>query len=184
MNLFKLLYFGLLLSTLYSCSTFTNTNIHSQFYSVPVNSILTLNKPIEIKSNTARTFFQYGNIVYENNLNIYYPHCSITVDNLVNYDRTIQPTSFNIYKVIDNEEYAQLNILYASITPFAYNDGPSIIGQASYYYLRSKDAPEVRTLECIQWGDPYDVKYVSIFDIQSSLGSFLTLKLHTQNSRK
>lgn len=159
-----------------SCNQSTN-NIKSQFYSVPEGSRLTLNKPVIIAQNTARTFFQNGLITKEKNLNIYYPHCSITVNNLTNHNRTLKPTSFIIYKVEDQEEHAQRFLMYASIKNLGHSDGPLIIGQASYYYLKSSDEPDVRTLECVQWGDPFYVKYVSISDINSALGDYFTLNI-------
>lgn len=159
-----------------SCSQ-TTKNIKSQFYSVPEGSKLSLNKPVTIIRNTARTFFQNGLITKEKNLNIYYPHCSITVNTLTNHDRTLKPTSFVIYKVEDHEEHAKRYIMYASIRNFSHNDGPSIIGQASYYYLKSTDEPDVRTLECVQWGDPFSVEYVSISDINATLGDYFTLNI-------
>jgi len=167
----------LIFSFTVSCTQTIDNNIKSQFYSVPEGSTLTLNKPVEIIQNTARTYFQNGLITKENDLNIYYPHCSITVNNLLEHNRTLKPTSFTIYKVEDQEEHAQRFIMYASIKSLSHSDGPSIIGQASYYYLKSADEPDVRTLECVQWGDPFYVKYVSISDIQSALGEFFTLEL-------
>lgn len=174
---FKFILLTFTLSFICSCNHTHTKDIQSQFYSVEVGSKLILNKPIVIKANTARTFFQSGQVTKEKNLNIYYPHCSITMNNLTDTNRTIMPTMFIIYKVVDDEEYAQIHNLFASINSLGRGDGPSIIGQATYYYLKSIKSPDVRTLECIQWGDPYDVKYVSIADINLSLGEFFTLEI-------
>jgi len=163
---------------LFSCAQSFDKNIKSQFYSVPVDSTLTLNKDIVIKKNTARTFFQNGDIIKEKNLNIYYPHCSITVNTIHKQDKTISPTNFMIYKVEDQEEHAQRFVLFASIKHLSHADGPSIIGQASYYHLKSDDEPDVRTLECVIWGDPFDVKYISISEINSTLGKYFTLNIN------
>ena len=173
----KLMLLCIISSITISCSQTIKKDIESQFYSVPEGSTLTLHKPIAIMQNTARTFFQNGFITKEKNLNIYYPHCSITVNNLVNHNRNLNPTTFTIYKVEDQEEHAKRYILYAAIRKLGQNDGPSIIGQASYYYLKSTDEPDVRTLECVQWGDPFYVKYVSISDINSALGNYFTLTI-------
>lgn len=160
-----------------ACNQATVKDIKSQFYSVPHGSEFILNKPVTIKANTGRTFFQNGSTIKEKSLNIYYPHCSITMNNIVNRNRVLKPTTFIVYKVVDEEEHAQLNILYAAIKSFGHADGPSIIGQASYYYIKSADEPDVRTLECVQWGDPFYVKYVSISDVQNVLGDYFSLKL-------
>jgi len=166
-----------LLSLLASCTVPVTKDPDSQFYSVQAGSKLILHKPVEIIANTARTFFQNGKIIAEKDLNIYYPHCSITTLNITDKTRTIQPTTFNIYKVADDEEEASLTIKYVARNLMSHTDGPTIIGQASYYYLKSNDEPDVARLECIQWGDPFYVKYVSINDIRQTLGNYFSLIL-------
>ena len=173
----KTLISGTIMFLTIACEQTVVKNLNSQFYSVKADSTLALNEKIVIQANTARTFFQNGKVVKEKDLNIYYPHCSITVNTITDHNRDIKPTTFTIYKVEDQEEHAQLHVLYASRGAIGNNDGPSIIGQASYYYLKSLDEPDVRTLECVQWGDPYDVRYVSINDIRSVIGHIFTLTL-------
>jgi hypothetical protein len=147
-------------------------------YSIPVGSTLILNRPISIPANLGRTFFQSGKIVSENSINIYYPHCSLTVNTILDYERTISPTQFTIYKVMDNEEYAQGYILYASSNINVSSDGPIITGLASYYYLRSPTESDVRTLECIQWDSPYENNYLSIREVRKALGDVFSLNLN------
>ena len=159
-----------------SCSNSPVKDPDSYLYSVPVGSTLTLNKPITIQANLARQFFQSGQPVLEKDLNIYYPHCSIVMNTLVKSNRTIQPTTFEIYKVLDDEELAQQYILYAA-NLLNLNDGPTIVGYATYYFLRSADVPDIRSLECIQWNDPVDVEYLSINEVRSAIGDYFTLKL-------
>lgn len=178
MKFYKIIISCIFITFALGCEPTVVKDLDSQFYSVNTGSVLTLNKPVTIQANTGRTFFQNGKIIKEKNLNIYYPHCSITVNTIVNHNRIIKPTNFTIYKVDDQEEHAQLHVLYVSRGVLGNNDGPSIIGQASYYYLRSLDEPDVRTLECVQWGDPYDVRYVSINDVRSAVGSIFSLVLN------
>lgn len=166
-----------LLSQITSCSTPVVKDPDSQFYSIQAGSELILHKPVKVHANTARTFFQNGNITAEKNLNIYYPYCSITIKSIASISRTIKATTFQIYKVIDDEEEASLVIKYAARNLMSHTDGPTIIGQASYYYLKSIDEPDVASLECIQWGDPFYVKYVSINEIRLALGEYFSLIL-------
>ena len=51
------------------------------------------------------------------------------------------------------------------------------MGYASTYYLRSADAPNVRSLECVQWYDPVNVEYLSINEVRNTLGDYFTLEL-------
>lgn len=178
MKFLKLTISSLFITSSLACETTAVNDLDSQFYSVNTGSVLILNTPVTILENTGRTFFQNGKVIKEKDLNIYYPHCSITVNTIINHNRDIKPTTFIIYRVDDQEEHAQLHILYASRRALGSNDGLSIIGQASYYYLKSADEPDVRTLECVQWGDPYDVRYVSVNDIRSAVGQIFTLRLN------
>lgn len=159
-----------------SCTRPPVKDQNSYLYSVPEGSTLTLNKEITIPANLARRFFQNGNPVLKKNINIYYPHCSLLMNTLVDYDRIIQPTSFEIYRVMDDHELAQRYIYYASNVMMDM-DGPSIVGYASYYYLRSASVPDVRSLECVQWNDPANVEYLSINEVKKSLGEYFTLTI-------
>jgi len=161
-----------------SCSQNIPKDENLYTYSIPVGSTLTLNQPIAISSNLGRTYFQSGKIISEHELNIYYPHCSLTVNTILEYERIISPSEFNIYKVMDNEEYAQGYILYASSNITVSSDGPIITGLASYYYLTSANEPDVRALECIQWDSPYENNYLSIKEIRNTLGTIFTLNLN------
>ena len=98
------------------------------------------------------------------------------MNTLVDYERTIKPTVYDIYKVIDSEEHAQRNVYFAS-TMQTGGGGPSIVGYASYYYLRSAVVSDVRSLECVQWDDYSEVEYLSINQIKKSLGDYFTLRI-------
>jgi hypothetical protein len=152
-------------------------NPDSSLYSVPVGSILSLNKDISIPANLARRFFQDGKSMKKTDIDIYYPHCSLSMNTLVDYERTIKPTVFVIYKVVDDEEYAKRQVYVASNSLRAI-DGPTIIGHATYYYLRSNEVSDVRALECVQWDDPYNVEYLSINQVKKSLGDYFTLEVN------
>ena len=161
-----------------SCSTEIVIDHDSYKYSVPVGSKLILNQKITIAANQGRTFFQNGKELKNKDVDIYYPHCSITTHKIVNSERVIHADSFEIYKIIDDEEYAQRNVYYASIFFMADNYGPSITGLVSYYYLRSKAKQDIRTLECLQWNSPGDNKYLSINEVKIALGNIFTLQLN------
>lgn len=159
-----------------ACSYPVTKDKNSYFYSVPVGTTLTLNKEIIIPANLARRYFQNGESMNEKGIDIYYPHCNILMNTLAEYSRTIKPTVFEIYRVIDEEEHAQRPVYFASTNSSGVG-GPSIIAYSTYYYLRSKNKSDVRSLECLQWGDPYDVEYLSINEIKKSLGDYFTLDI-------
>ncbi|MCW8933841.1 MAG: hypothetical protein OQK98_03870 [Gammaproteobacteria bacterium] len=165
------------LLTITSCSNEAIKDEDSYLYSVPPGSTLTLNQNITIRANLARTFFQNGAVIDESNLNIYYPHCSLTTNTLTDKDRVISPAIFIVQKVIDDEEYAQGYLHFASNNISVSSDGPLITGLVSYYYLSSSIEQDVRTLECIRWDSPYENRHLSIREIRKSLGDILTLTI-------
>jgi len=148
----------------------------SYLYSVPVGSSLRLNKDITIPANLARRYFQYGQAVKEKAIDIYYPHCTIVMNTLVDYERTITPTIFEIYRVVDDEQEVRRYVYYAS-NYLTSDDGPVIVGFTSFYYLRSADYPDVSSLECLQWNDPSSNQYLSINEIKNVLGEYCTLQI-------
>lgn len=159
-----------------SCSYPTIKDFDSNLYSVPVGSTLKLNKPITIPANLARRYFQSGIAIDEKGINIYYPHCSLLMNTLVDFQRTIEPTTYEIYKIVDDEEHAERPVYFASTTA-SDGEGASIIAYVSYYFLRSSASSDVRSLECLQWDYPYEAEYVSINEIKQSLGNDFTLQI-------
>ena len=166
---------GILLA-LAACSSAPVKDPDSFLYSVPVGSKLILNKEITIPADLARRYFQNGKAMLKNDVNLYYPHCSILMNTLMDNQRVIKPTVFEIYKIIDNQEYAQRRVQFAGI-PLGNVDGPTIIGYAGYYYLRSIDEPDVRSLECAQWNEPVSVRYLSINEVKKALGEYFSLQI-------
>jgi len=165
-------------SVLTACSSPPVKDHDSYFYSVPVGSKLVLNKAITIPANLARRYFQYGKPMKKNDVDIYYPHCSILMNTLVDYERTIKPTVFEIYKVIDEDDYYAQRYIYFAANFFTGIDGPTIVGYASFYYLRTAEDSDVRNLECVQWNDPYEIEFLSINEVKKSLGDYFTLQIN------
>lgn len=166
---------AILIATIISCSKENIRDESSYKSSIPAGSNFILNQEIVISSGMGRTFLQSGKITAEKDINIYYPHCSITINTLKENDQIIKPATFNIIKVIDDEEYAQGYILYASNKIDISSDGPLITGLVSYYYLESISEPDVRSLECIQWNTPYENRHLSIEEVRKSLGNIFSL---------
>ncbi|VAW62722.1 hypothetical protein MNBD_GAMMA08-1836 [hydrothermal vent metagenome] len=149
----------------------------SYAYSISVGSKFVLNQEIQIEPQLGRTFMQYGKIKNERDIDIYYPHCSITVNSIKEQAQIIAPTTFEVIKIVDDEEYAQGRLLFASTDLKLVSDGPLITGLVSYYYLKSTDEPNVRALECIQWDSLYENNYLSISEVRQALGDVFTLQL-------
>jgi len=161
-----------------SCATEIAIAHDSYKYSVPVCSTLILNQKITIASDLGRTYCQYGKELKKKDIDIYYPHCSITTHKIVSHDRVIYPDSFEIYRVRNEEELAQREVYYASTFFMDRDYGSTITGLSSYYYLRSKSNQDIRTLECLKWDSPGDNEYLSINEVKIALGDIFTLQLN------
>ncbi len=176
----KYILIGLMLSSLSAitaCSTPPVKDPDSFLYSVPIGSKLILNKEITIPANLARRYFQNGRAIQKNEVDIYYPHCSILMNTLVDYERTIKPTLFEIYNVEDQRDYAQRRMYVAG--SFLNNiDGQTITGYASLYFLRSPDEPDVRSLECVRWDAPLHIQFLSINEVKKALGEYFSLEIN------
>jgi hypothetical protein len=179
-NIMKYFVTGLMLGSLLvitACSSSPVKDPDSYLYSVPVGSKLILNKEITIPANQARRYFQNGRALLKKDIDKYYPHCSILMNTLVDYERVIKPAVFEIYKVVDEQNYVQAPVHVAS-SLFYDIDGTAIIAYASLYYLRSAEEPDVRSLECAQWNDPLNVEYLSINEVKKSLGEYFSLQIN------
>lgn len=159
-----------------ACTRLPVIDHDSYLYAVPVGSKLSLNKNITIPANLARRYFQYGKPVREKDVDIYYPHCNIVMNTLVDHERTIKPAVFEIYKVFDDDQEVRRYVYYAD--NFLSSDhGPVIVGFTSFYYLHSVDYPDVTRLECLQWNEPSKDQYLSINEVKKVLGDYFTLQI-------
>lgn len=165
------------LLVLTACSSGAAKDPDSFLYSVPVGSKLILNKEITIPANRSRRYFQNGRAVLKKEIDIYYPHCSLLMNTPADHERVVKPTIFEIYKVVDDSDYAQLPVYVAS-RDFPYVDGPTIVGYASIYYLRSAEEPDVRSLECARWDDPVSIRYLSINEVKKAVGGYFGLEVY------
>ena len=168
---------GLVLTSIFSCSHKETKNPDSPFYSVPEGSRLHLNTEIMIGENLGRTYFQYGKQLTESELDIYYPHCALTINTITPVTTVVHPTTFTIYKVVDDQLYTQNKVMFSSLSSLHNSYGSSIIANITYYYLDSDDEKDVRTLECLQWNTQNDIEYLSINEVKRSLGRYFTLQL-------
>jgi hypothetical protein len=176
----KYILISLMLSSLLAitaCSTPPVKDPDSFLYTVPVGSKLILNKEITIPANLARRYFQDGRAMQKNEVDIYYPHCSILMNTLVDYERVIKPTVFEIYEIEDQRDYAQRPVYVASSFLNSI-DGQTITGYATLYFLRSPDEPDVRSLECARWDAPLHIQFLSINEVTKALGEYFSLEIN------
>ena len=132
-----------------------------------------MNQELVITPNLARIHFQYGKIQPENNLDKYYPNCSIEIKTLSNSTQTILPDQFNIYRIAHEEEYSGLGIHFARLVS-SDNGSPSPENWVTHFYLKSTKQPDVYRLSCQHWEDPADARHVTYDEIKKTLGKYIS----------
>lgn len=163
-----------LLFFLTGCSSTPVTDESSTSYVLPVGSILQLHQSIPIEPHRARAFIQYGRITHEKLINRYYPYCEFEISTLSDAIQTVQPDRFEVYKVIDDEHHVNRYFMTAR-RDYSFNDGPTILGFASEYFLRSEQQPQVRKLICLHWDEPAYGEYLSLTEIRKALGNLFSI---------
>lgn len=157
---------------------------------VPVESRLVLNRPLHIPPGTVSLWFQKGKQMPPNNLDRYYPHCKFETLQMQDSEKTVEPDTFVIHKVVRWEDYAMQPVQLASSRISAgigghINGGaPGPINTATEMFLRSERQPDVYRLICSQWEDPSEANHVTINQIRLALGDTFSLQLPVQQENK
>lgn len=159
-----------------------------QATSVPINSAytfadvkrltkLTLNLPLIIPANKARVYLQAGTVVSDNDVDRYYPNCSLEIKTIKPSAQTIMLDTFEIIKVKNDEEMSGIKMIYASRGFAGAGDGPiSHQNWVTHFYLQSSKQPDVFRLSCAHWEEPTEARHLTLAEINSALGKFITLK--------
>jgi hypothetical protein len=151
-------------------------------YSVPAGSTITINKELPVKPNSLRVTMQYGKIIDRSDVESYYPNCHFELYTLSDEPRTIEPDEVTITRFVNQTHLVSSGMLmYAGLAisgGFGGNDGgpPMAEVYVTDIYLHSEKQPDLYTLTCQHWEDPYDGDYLTMSQIQEALGDLATIK--------
>jgi hypothetical protein len=149
----------------------------SEFYSVPVGSTLVLNSEITIPPDEVSILMQNGVIEKSANINFYYPNCKFELYSMSENARVVRPDSFQITKVVDENEFTDLQKTgYAGLGGMVH-DAPETITYATVMYLNSEIQPDVYRMTCKHWESIIDNKYLSISEMRKAMGEIFTLNI-------
>ncbi|MDZ7661200.1 hypothetical protein [Thiohalophilus sp.] len=118
-----------------------------------------------------------------NSLNRYYPHCKFETWQMLDSEKTVEPDTFLIHKVVRWDDYAMQPVQLASsrisagIGVHINGSDPSPINTATEMFLRSERQPDVYRLICSQWEDATEANHVTINQIRRALGDTFSLQL-------
>lgn len=152
---------------------------------VPVHSVLVLHEPLTLPPQTVSLWFQAGRQMPPNDLDRYYPHCKFETLQMQDKEKTVQPDSFVIHRVVRWDDYAMhaLQLATSRLSPglglgMGNGDpGPSHLNTTTEMFLRSAQQPDVYRLVCSQWEEASDANQVTINQIRRALGKTFTLEL-------
>jgi len=167
---------SLLIFSFAGCAYQAPKDINSSFYSPPVGSTLTLHRPVTIPANDTQVHIQNGQLINSfRELDAYYPNCNFEIRERAEVERTVQPDSFIISRVVRDTENVMLHtpVLIAS----ASGNGAPGVDYITIMDLYSPRQPSVMRMSCQHWEDPSDSYHLSIKQIRKTLGDLFTLTL-------
>ena len=150
----------------------------------PVGSIIELNQPLTVPSNSTRVYIQDGSTRNFDNVDIHYPSCHFFLHQHprdLDRPRTIQADRFTIIESYTWEEvFLASNKVSASMTvSMADGDGTATQWNLSTIMkLQSEKQPQVVRLKCSIFDYPDHFNYLSVEQIIKALGNIATLHLN------
>ena len=151
-----------------------NNAIVPAYRTISVGNTVSVNQTLVIKPNLARVYFQNGEIQPEQQIDKYYPNCSLEIKTLSSSAQSILPDQFAIYRITLDEEYSRLEIQFAGLYFFGSDGGPSPENWVTHFYLSSEKQPDVYRLSCQHWEDPTDARHVTYSEIKKTLGKYIS----------
>jgi hypothetical protein len=156
----------------------------SPFYSVPADSMLTLNRALTIPANRVAVYMQNGNVLGYNDVDWYQPNCKFELYTMSEQSRTVSADSFRITRVVDEIESSSLQerVQYVSLVVGLGLDRSYVFNYATMMYLHSDVQPDVYRMTCQHWEDVVDDRYLSIEQMRQAMGEVFTLAIKKPDS--
>ncbi|MEN8169159.1 MAG: hypothetical protein ABFS08_02955 [Pseudomonadota bacterium] len=165
-----------------ACQHATVRDAESPRSRVSVGSSFTLHTALIVPVGHARVFLQGGVVVAKGEVDLYRPHCNVEVRSVSAGDSHIEPDTFVVTVVVEDEEDIvdwKESPRYASLLATADDSVVITITRFVRHTLQSERQPEVMHITCHGgFAEPWQVDYPSISDIRQVLGKLITLKLH------
>jgi hypothetical protein len=160
-----------------SCQSFINMQAWPPPYSLPAASIVSINQELIVAPNTVSVWVQYGKVVDRRNIKLSYANCRFELYTLQAIERKIVPDEVLIRKFVNTTDYVSKGYgMVASMVDASGNGGaPMAEIYSTNIYLKSDKQPDLYRLICELWEDPASGSYLTIAQIQETLGDIATL---------
>jgi len=158
------------------CKAFGNLQAWPPPYSLPSGSSITINQELVVVPNAVSVAIQYGKAVDKSDVKLSHAHCRFELFTLQAERRTIYKDEVTIRKFVNSTDYVSKGFgMYASLAEVSQNGGaPMAAIYSTTIYLKSEKQPDLYRLICEHWEDPASGTYLTITQIQETLGTVAT----------
>ena len=171
---------------LIACSTLSEEQfLNSPFHVPPVGSRVQLHQRLNVEPGYSRAFIQGGESRMPDELKIRDPYCQFyrfEPPEALQTRRYIEMDEFLIIRAYQSEDIAvlkpqRLARLSTAAMFIMDDDSPSSMTLSTVMKLKSGNQPEIIELKCAIFTDPFVENFLSIKEIQTTLGKVATLHI-------
>ncbi|MEJ2141609.1 MAG: hypothetical protein P8Y24_04520 [Gammaproteobacteria bacterium] len=144
------------------------------YKTIKTGSTLTINNELTIPAYKARVHMQSGKVVLENEIDFYYPNCSVEVRTIKKVPQKILPDVFTIKMIKTDEELTGISGRTFARFGGQYDGSASHENMITHFYITSNKQPDIFRLSCQHWEDPTDSRHLTVSEVNATLGDYVT----------
>ncbi len=145
------------------------------------DAYLVLTKSVVVPPNSARAFFQGGELIPDAQLNLYEVDCELQINTVLEKPQTVQPGTFRIIKIIqDQSPIVSLQpVMYAALGfGWGYQSSPVDIKKFYTFRLEAESQPLLRAVICRGVQDtPFMAELPTLEEMQAAVGEYIQFNL-------
>jgi len=172
----------LIFLTLSACQAPLIKNEGRYIAAVP-NASIEITQTLEVSPDSARVFFQNGNLISVAQLDLYEVNCEIEVNTISESRQLIEPGVFNVIAIAQEESPIVMTkpLMLASLSYAWTSDSPVDIKRYYYFRLSAQEVQsksQVRALICrgVQ-AEPYKARLPTMEQMKQAAGQYIIFKL-------
>ncbi|MCW8928928.1 MAG: hypothetical protein OQL19_01670 [Gammaproteobacteria bacterium] len=158
----------------------------NNYFEISNQASIEITQVLEVAPNSARVFFQNGEVISHGQLNLYDINCEIEINTVSDSRQIIEPGVFDIISVAQNQspivkqELKKQQILVASLN-YVWNSSNSPVDIKRYYHFKlsaqdPRSNSEVRAMTCRGAQDtPFNAKLPTYEEMRKAGGQYIKL---------